>query len=564
MIPELAYILLLFYIVNAVMAAVFVTNNLLLANLLLNIKSISITLLLVFFLISNDFSVNYVMQHSNSRLPVYYTIASLWAGHSGSIMLLIFFQSVLSILLFNFIYRGLIHNSMLRLDLLSKSALYTYLVVYANPFARELPDLPIDGNDLNPLLQDLSMTYHPPIFFLGIALLYVIWLLQVSSVLKPIRAINNVAWWFLTLGILLGARWAYTELGWGGYWFWDPVENLSLIPWILTSITMHQFSSGSKLATASSLAYPCFLLGTYFTRTGSLDSVHAFNDGNIVWPLFFLGSFKLLIVFRAIWSNKASSSYKYTDFQAALFILWAICILVGTFAPLVYFILTKQKITLASQFFSSTTELLVIIMLSLLLYYYARARLYLLVPLLLVLGCYFSILNTLLLGISILILVVLPFTKTTNAFAKLSHISFSIITIGIVLSGVFQKEYDLAVPVATPIVMNGYQLNLNDPIKFSHDNYLGTEFPTDLIFSEDSYQLYPRRQIYIANKLPATKADRVSRNFTDYIIIVSEQLSEQKYLVKFLEKPFIMFLWIGGFLLVAGGVNVFRKKNWRS
>jgi cytochrome c-type biogenesis protein CcmF len=205
----------------------------------------------------DDFTVSYVANHSNSMLPWYYKVSGVWGGHEGSMLLWVLILSGWIVAVASF-------SKKLPLDMvgvvlavmgLILAAFNAFLVFTSNPFARILPFPPADGRDLNPLLQDPGLIFHPPLLYMGYVGLSVAFAFAVAALLigrldaawaRWSRPWTNVAWLFLTLGIALGSWWAYYELGWGGWWFWDPVENASLIPWLLGTALIHSLAATDK------------------------------------------------------------------------------------------------------------------------------------------------------------------------------------------------------------------------------------------------------------------------------------------------------------------------------
>ncbi|HEV7855892.1 MAG TPA: heme lyase CcmF/NrfE family subunit, partial [Herminiimonas sp.] len=243
--------------------------------------------------VNNDFSVSYVASNSNSLLPVYYRIAGTWGGHEGSLLLWVFMLSswTLAVALFS---KQLPDETVARvlgvMGLISIGFL-CFMLFTSNPFDRTLPGL-VDGRDLNPLLQDFGMIVHPPLLYMGYVGFSVAFAFAIAALLSGqldaawarwSRPWTLVAWMFLTLGIFLGSFWAYYELGWGGWWFWDAVENASFMPWLVGTALIHSLAVTEKRGSFKSwtvllaiIAFSLSLLGTFLVRSGVLTSVHAF------------------------------------------------------------------------------------------------------------------------------------------------------------------------------------------------------------------------------------------------------------------------------------------------
>ncbi|HEU0186932.1 MAG TPA: cytochrome c biogenesis protein CcsA, partial [Gallionellaceae bacterium] len=243
--------------------------------------------------LGNDFSVLYVAEHSNSQLPAAYRIAAIWGGHEGSLLLWTFILTIWAVAVARF-SRHLPDEMVARvlgvMGLIGVGFLL-FMLFTSNPFERLLPGAP-DGRDLNPLLQDPGLVIHPPMLYMGYVGFSVAFAFALSALLggqmdatwaRWSRPWTTVAWVFLTLGIALGSGWAYYELGWGGWWFWDPVENASFMPWLVGTALIHSLAVTEKRGAFKSwtvllaiAAFSLSLLGTFLVRSGVLTSVHAF------------------------------------------------------------------------------------------------------------------------------------------------------------------------------------------------------------------------------------------------------------------------------------------------
>jgi cytochrome c-type biogenesis protein CcmF len=252
----------------------------------------------------NDFSVAYVANHSNSALPLAYRLSAIWGGHEGSLLLwgwmLGGWAAVVGVLSrsvpLHMVARVLSVMGMISVGFL------LFMLLTSNPFDRVLPWFPLDGADLNPLLQDPGLIIHPPMLYMGYVGFSVAFAFAVAGLLagnmdpawaRWARPWTTVAWSFLTVGIALGSWWAYYELGWGGWWFWDPVENASLLPWLAGTALIHSLAVTEKrnmfrawTVLLAIIAFSLSLLGTFLVRSGVLTSVHAFANDPGGAPLF--------------------------------------------------------------------------------------------------------------------------------------------------------------------------------------------------------------------------------------------------------------------------------------
>lgn len=251
-------------------------------------------LLLIYSFITNDFSVAYVAQNSNTDLPFFYRIAAVWGAHEGSLLLWITILSLwtAAVALFSkklpleFVARVLGVMGLISIGFL------LFILMTSNPFQRYLPNIPLNGNDLNALLQDPGLIFHPPTLYMGYVGFSVAFAFAIAALLsgkldatwaKWTRPWTLIAWCFLTLGITAGSWWSYRELGWGGWWAWDPVENASFMPWLVGTALLHSLAVSEKRDTFKSwtvllaiIAFSLSLLGTFLVRSGVLSSIHAF------------------------------------------------------------------------------------------------------------------------------------------------------------------------------------------------------------------------------------------------------------------------------------------------
>lgn len=292
--------------------------------------SVSIGILAYSFA-TDDFTLEYVAAHSNSQLPTFFKVAATWGGHEGSILFWLF---TLSLWLVAFAFFSRKNDRTFSAQTLSLLGLIClgfaiFILFYSNPFGRAFP-APSEGRDLNPMLQDIGLIFHPPLLYVGYVGFAVNFAMSISALIfnrsaqaiaRAMRAWVLVSWLFLTLGIVLGAWWAYYELGWGGWWFWDPVENASLMPWLLGLALLHSLMVTEKQGAFSYwttlfslLAFAFSVLGTFIVRSGALTSVHAFaldsSRGYVLLLIFFLLTVGSLSLF-ALRTNNNESAVKF-------------------------------------------------------------------------------------------------------------------------------------------------------------------------------------------------------------------------------------------------------------
>lgn len=340
-------------------------------------------LVLVNAFVVNDFTVTYVASNSNTQLPVWYRVAATWGAHEGSLLLWVLLMS-------GWTFAVAIFSQRIPLDIVARVlaimgmvsvGFLLFILFTSNPFSRTLPNFPIEGRDLNPLLQDPGLIFHPPLLYMGYVGFSVAFAFAIASLLSGrldstyarfTRPWTLAAWIFLTLGIVLGSAWAYYELGWGGWWFWDPVENASLMPWLAGTALLHsalvmEKRNALKVWTIllSILTFSLSLLGTFLVRSGVLTSVHAFatdpTRGVFILLILcvFVGGSLALFALRAP-QLKQGGLFAPISREGALVLnnlfLTTACatVFIGTLYPLGLEVLTGEKISVGAPFFNLT------------------------------------------------------------------------------------------------------------------------------------------------------------------------------------------------------------------
>jgi cytochrome c-type biogenesis protein CcmF len=331
----------------------------------------------------DDFSVRLVAEHSNTLLPRWYKLSALWGNHEGSMLLWVFILSVWSaaVALFSASLPRDMRARVLSVMGMVAVGFYLFVLLTSNPFARAFPEVPAEGRDLNPLLQDIGLVLHPPMLYLGyvgfsVAFAFAIAALSTgrldSAWARWSRPWTNAAWVFLTLGITLGSWWAYYELGWGGWWFWDPVENASFMPWLVGTALIHSLAVTEKRGLFRSwtvllaiTAFSLSLLGTFLVRSGVLTSVHAFatDPERGLFVLAFLGvvigGSLTLYALRApavsapgvfgLWSRETALLG-----NNVLLVIAMATVLVGTLYPLLISALDLGRLSVGPPYFNMT------------------------------------------------------------------------------------------------------------------------------------------------------------------------------------------------------------------
>ena len=337
--------------------------------------------LIVAFL-QNDFTLDYVSRQSNTLLPYYYKISAVWGGHEGSLLLWVLVLSLwgAAVSLFSHSLPREMVARVLAIIGMVGVALMSFILMTSNPFNRILPDFPLDGADLNPLLQDIGLIVHPPILYMGYVGFTVPFAFAMAALLggrldsawaRWSRPWAVAAWCFLTVGIALGSWWAYYELGWGGWWFWDPVENASFMPWLAGTALIHSLAVSEKRGVFKAwtvmlaiIAFALSLLGTFLVRSGVLTSVHAFASdparGMFVLGILtaVIGGSLLLFALRASHLNSESryalvSRESFLLVNNLLLVTATTVVLLGTLYPLIADALTLGKVSVGAPYFNA-------------------------------------------------------------------------------------------------------------------------------------------------------------------------------------------------------------------
>ena len=569
---------------------------------------------------SNDFSVLYVAEHSNSQMPFMYRIGAVWGGHEGSLLLWVFLLSTWTILVAQ-LSKALDEFMVARVIGvlgLVMSGLLLFVITTSNPFERLLPAAQ-DGRSLNPLLQDPGLVFHPPMLYMGYVGFSVAFAFAIASLLSGrldaawarwSRPWTTAAWVFLTLGIALGSWWAYYELGWGGWWFWDPVENASFIPWLVGTALLHSLAVTEKRGGFKSwtvllaiTAFSLSLLGTFLVRSGVLTSVHAFatDPKRGVFILIFLvlvvGSSLVLYAWRA---PKSSLGGKFNLSSRETFILLgnvflvvsAGSVLLGTLYPLLIDALHLGKISVGPPYFNSvfvpiTAPLLVLMGIgpwtnwknSDLLAVIKRLWLAGLVAVLAGIGIPMMMGEfTWLAGLGFLlafwviasgclqIIRQAKAGKPTRSFIgmQLAHLGIAVFVIGVTMVGAYQEEKDVRMSAGDTVSVGGYQIQFQGVNVVPGPNYQAMR-GTFLLNQNGNAQtiMHPEKRNYFSSTMPMTEAAIDVGLTRDIYVSLGEELSDKSWAVRVYYKPFIDWVWGGCLLMALGGILSISDKRYR-
>lgn len=581
---------------------------------------------------NDDFSVQYVANHSNSQLPIQFKLSAIWGGHEGSLLLWAFILSgwTLAVSLFS---RGL------PLDMLARvlgvmgiiaTGFISFLLWTSSPFLRYLPRFPADGADLNPLLQDFGLIVHPPMLYMGYVGFSVAFAFAIAALLSGrldaawarwSRPWTNIAWAFLGAGITLGSWWAYYELGWGGWWFWDPVENASLMPWLVGTALIHSLAVTEKRGVFKSwtlllaiFAFSLSLLGTFLVRSGVLTSVHAFASDPergffiLVLLLLTIGGSLTLYAFKAP-NVKSESSFGWLSREMLLLInnvflvMMAITVLLGTLYPLLIDALGSGKISVGPPYFNALfVPIMSLLALSMGISGAARWRQtsiaglkkQLFVPAIisLVVGLVFPFIYgdgfnfRVFLGITISTWIIATtakefkdkFRNTNSITAKLSqltlsyygmmlaHLGVAVVAIGITLVSTYSEERDMRMAPGDKIELADYQFEFKGAKKVKGANFTADEGTIVITLEgEPVVTLYPQKRHYTVKRSMMTEASIDPGLFRDLYLAMGEPLgNDGAWAIRVHYKPYVRWLWLGGLLMALGGLLTVFDKRYRS
>ncbi len=585
---------------------------------------------LIYAFVTNDFSVTYVASNSNSMLPVYYRVAGTWGGHEGSLLLWVE-MLVLWTFAVSLFSRQLPDETIARvlgvMGLVSVGFL-CFMLFTSNPFDRLLPAA-VDGRDLNPLLQDFGMIIHPPLLYMGYVGFSVAFAFAIAALMggkldaawaRWSRPWTLVAWMFLTLGIFMGSFWAYYELGWGGWWFWDAVENASFMPWLVSTALIHSLAVTEKRGSFKNwtvllaiVAFSLSLLGTFLVRSGVLTSVHAFatDPRRGLFILLFLavviGGSLLLYAWRA---PKVGLGGKFSLFSResmllinnVLFLSAAGTVLLGTLYPLFLDALDLGKISVGPPYFEAVFVPLMIPILLLLavapfvrwkdasfkevLYrmrwiglgtlVFAVAAAVMFAPsLMVVVGVSFAV--WIFLGTASQLLQRLRHAPAGSSLWKrissqprsywgmlVAHAGIGVFVVGVTMVKGLDSANDLSMRVGDTTSIGGYTFRFTDLQETKGANYVATRGTFEVTEGANKIAtMMPEKRFYPVQKMPMTEA-AISRGFTrDLYVSLGEPAGQDRWVVRVQHKPFISWIWAGCLIIAFGGFLAASDRRYR-
>ena len=572
---------------------------------------------LEFSFLTDDFSVLYVANNSNPNLPAYYKFSALWGGHEGSLLLFVLIISIWMMVFSLMSSYSKIEDKNLVLSFchLVLFSLLGFIIFSSNPFERLIPIPSMSGTDLNPLLQDFAFTIHPPILYFGYAGLIIPFSLALARCFNVkegwtmhIRNWTVLSWSFLTLGIALGSWWAYYELGWGGWWFWDPVENSSLVPWLLATALFHSaiVSSSRKIFNNWTILLSilsvigCFI-GMFLVRSGILTSVHSFAldpERGLILLLITLAItlYSFFVFFKSDVSDNSSISYSIVSKEYFLLInnlflvILAVIILFGTIYPIFYEIFSGGRtisvgapyfnlVTVPIAFFlaffqgygvltkwsSSPNSIKTFSITLIFIIFVSLAFSYLVFNYLSLFNVIGIVMVSSIVG-GVLISALRMFANKgilfNNLGMNLAHlgIAVTIFGIGVVSSHSSSKEVILEIGESTTLSNYEFTLTAEDFKEESNFYSQIAIFQVENLSNGDSFDLKPEKAFYPASRSIMTESAIAITPKEDVYISLSERLDSGEWIAKIQTKPFVRFIWLGSILMCLGGIFSFSRR----
>ncbi|MDA1342926.1 MAG: heme lyase CcmF/NrfE family subunit [Proteobacteria bacterium] len=585
---------------------------------------------LTYSFLTHDFSVKYAAMNSNTALPVLYLVSGVWGAHEGSLLLWALVLCCWTALVARF-SRAIPDATVARvlgvMGMISIGFLL-FLLLTSNPFERLFP-APVEGRDLNPLLQDVGLAIHPPMLYMGYVGFSVAFAFAIAALMQGrldaawarwSRPWTTVAWMFLTIGIALGSWWAYYELGWGGWWFWDPVENASFMPWLVGTALIHSLAATEKRGVFKTwtvllaiFAFSLSLLGTFLVRSGVLTSVHAFasDPARGLFILIFLaiviGGSLLLYAVRAP-AVKSSATFEPVSRESVilinnvLLVVTAASILLGTLYPLVIDALGMGKISVGPPYFNAVfiplmAPLAIAVGGGMLLRWKrdslsdlaSRVRWFILgcvagglaLPLLMPFYSWAAALG-LTLALWTVAMTVLSFIDrlgdkglSWERLAKIpagfygmtiAHLGIAVFVVGITLTSVYSIEKDSRMAPGETLELSGYKFKFQGIKQAQGPNYIAQQgLITVSHEGKPDVILEPQKRTYQVQKMPMTEAAIDAGLFRDLFVAIGEPLGDKgAWSLRIYYKAFIRWIWLGAIFMGIGGLCATCDKRYRS
>ncbi|WP_314722183.1 heme lyase CcmF/NrfE family subunit [Haemophilus pittmaniae] len=578
----------------------------------------------------NDFSVQYVVNNSNTQLPLYYRLSAVWGSHEGSLLLWIWLLSLWSAAV-ALLSRHLPQEAVARvlgiMGLISIGFIL-FVLFTSNPFNRTFPDFPVDGRELNPMLQDIGLIFHPPLLYMGYVGFSVAFAFAIASLMtgkldsawaRWSRPWTMAAWVFLTIGIVLGSWWAYYELGWGGWWFWDPVENSSFMPWLAGTALIHSLAVTEKRGSFKAwtvllaiLAFSLSLLGTFLVRSGILVSVHAFAADPtrglyiLAYLVIVIGGSLALYAYKGNQIRSRDNAEKYSRESMLLLnnilLMTALSVVfLGTLLPLVHKQLGLGTISIGAPFFD---QMFLIIMTPFALLLgigplvkwrrdqFSAIRTPVVVSVILMAIGGFALpywlqdritLSAVLGTMMTLIIVLLSlyemqqrathregFFKGITKLSRshwgmiLAHLGIAMTVWGIAFSQNYSVERDVRMKVGDSVEIADYTFTFSGVHDANGPNYLGGLAQIDVTHDgQPEATLKAEKRFYTVSKMSMTEAAIDWGLTRDLYVALGEKLDDNSWALRLYYKPFIRWIWLGGLFMALGGLLCMFDRRYR-
>jgi cytochrome c-type biogenesis protein CcmF len=578
---------------------------------------------LVYAFITDDFSILNVAQNSNSQLPYYYKFAASFGSHEGSFLLWLVMQSgwACAVAVWSKALPAPMRTRVLMVLGWISIGFYAYIITASNPFDSTLPYFAVDGKDLNPLLQDIGMIIHPPLLYMGYVGLSVSFAFAIAALLsgeldstwaKWSRPWTAAAWAFLTLGITIGSWWAYAELGWGGWWFWDPVENASFMPWLVATALLHSLAVSEKRGAFKSwtvflaiAAFSLSLLGTFLVRSGVIVSVHAFASDPtrgvfiLVLLAIVIGGSLLLYSLRA---SSIQSQGKFSMFSReamlwgnnALLLAATLVVLLGTLLPLVHKEIGLGTISIGEPFYNQMFTYLIIpfaIMLGIaplirwkqdkLNKYLPKSGMNVLLSWVLAfvwIWLQFDEVKLLaLIAVSLALwIVIYTAIDALNTFKKagkfrvsflamaFGHVGLAFVIAGIGLTSQYSVERDVKMFTGDSADLQAYTFTFDKVKNLDGPNY--EAWAAKLTVTKNGKyvsELLAEKRFYPVQRNTMTEAAIDDSFFRDLYVSLGEKLPDNSWALRLYIKPYVRWLWLGGILIAIGGFLTLVDPRYR-
>ena len=578
----------------------------------------------------NDFSVQYVVNNSNSTLPLQYRLSAVWGSHEGSLLLWIWLLALWAVGVATFT-RKMPEEAVARV--LSVMGLISigfmvFIIFSSNPFNRTFPDFPADGRELNPMLQDVGLIFHPPLLYMGYVGFSVAFAFAIASLMtgkldtawaRWSRPWTMAAWVFLTLGIVLGSWWAYYELGWGGWWFWDPVENASLMPWLAGTALIHSLAVTEKRSTFKAwtvllaiLAFSLCLLGTFLVRSGILVSVHAFASDPtrglyiLAYLVFVIGGSLLLYAFQGSKIKSLDNYQRYSReslllLNNVMLMAFLSVVFLGTILPLIHKQIGLGSVSIGAPFFNQMFLILMVPFAFILgigpLVKWRRdqisaIRTPVMISLVMMIALGFglpylvgdritatSVMGVMMSAIIVILSLYEMHTRATHRHSfltgifKLSrshwgmvfaHLGVAMTVFGIAMSHNFSIEKDVRMREGDSVQILDYNFTFKGLKITDGANYQGGTAEIEITRNgKQEAILHAEKRFYNVSKMGMTEA-AIDWGFSrDLYAALGEQLDDGSWGLRLYYKPFIRWIWLGGLFMALGGLLCMLDKRYR-